>query len=160
MVSPEAGWSLHGRRPADRVASGREICAGEICARAAAGRCAAGSGESGAGEGSGRAHGDAGGLCAAAQPAHRYFHLHQQAAGGQGSLGGSLRLPLDGYSLPTGDVGGRPEFDPSFEVVLGAYTACFNDYVRRELKYESDLPDNDSRVKSSRGTIPMFRTST
>ncbi len=51
-------------------------------------------------------------------------------------------MPLDGYSLPTGDVGGRPEFDPSFEVVLGAYTACFNDYGRRELKYESDLPDN------------------
>jgi carboxypeptidase C (cathepsin A) len=37
---------------------------------------------------------------------------------------------------------GRPEFDPSFEAVLGAYTACFNDYVRRELKYESDLPYN------------------
>lgn len=37
---------------------------------------------------------------------------------------------------------GRPEFDPSFEAVLGAYTACFNDYGRRELKDESDLPDN------------------
>ena len=37
---------------------------------------------------------------------------------------------------------GRPEFDPSYEAVYGAYTACFNDYVRRELKYESDLPYN------------------
>lgn len=37
---------------------------------------------------------------------------------------------------------GRGEFDPSYEAVLGAYTACFNDYVRRELKYETDLPYN------------------
>lgn len=36
----------------------------------------------------------------------------------------------------------RQEFDPSYEAVFGAYTACFNDYVRRELKYESDLPYN------------------
>ncbi len=34
------------------------------------------------------------------------------------------------------------DFDPSYEAVLGSYTACFNDYVRRELKYESDLPYN------------------
>ena len=32
------------------------------------------------------------------------------------------------------------EFDPSYEAVFGSYSACFNDYVRRELKYESDLP--------------------
>lgn len=39
--------------------------------------------------------------------------------------------------------GGRGmEFDPSYEAVFGCYTACFNDYVRRELKYESDLPYN------------------
>ena len=37
---------------------------------------------------------------------------------------------------------GRQEFDPSYEAVYGCYTACFNDYVRRELKYESDLPYN------------------
>ncbi len=36
----------------------------------------------------------------------------------------------------------RNEFDPSYEAVLGCYTACFNDYVRRELKYENDLPYN------------------
>jgi carboxypeptidase C (cathepsin A) len=34
----------------------------------------------------------------------------------------------------------NPDFDPSFEAVHGTYTATFNDYVRRELKYESDLP--------------------
>jgi len=32
------------------------------------------------------------------------------------------------------------ERDPSFDVVQGVYSACLNDYVRRELKYESDLP--------------------
>jgi carboxypeptidase C (cathepsin A) len=36
----------------------------------------------------------------------------------------------------------QPEFDPSYEAVYGSYVACFNDYVRRELKYESDLPYN------------------
>jgi len=33
-----------------------------------------------------------------------------------------------------------PEFDPSFTSVLGPFTATLNDYVRRELKFESDLP--------------------
>jgi len=31
------------------------------------------------------------------------------------------------------------EFDPSYEAVRPPFTAGFNDYVRRELKYESDL---------------------
>ena len=34
----------------------------------------------------------------------------------------------------------QPDFDPSYEAVYGSYTACFNDYVRRDLKYENDLP--------------------
>ena len=32
------------------------------------------------------------------------------------------------------------EYDPSSEAVNGPVTAAFNDYVRRELKFESDLP--------------------
>lgn len=36
--------------------------------------------------------------------------------------------------------GERPEFDPSYSSVLGAYTALFNDYVRTELKFDSDQP--------------------
>lgn len=32
------------------------------------------------------------------------------------------------------------DFDPSYEAVLGPYCATMNDYVRRELKFESDLP--------------------
>ncbi len=34
------------------------------------------------------------------------------------------------------------DFDPSYEAVHGPFTSAFNDYVRRELKYESDLPYN------------------
>ena len=36
--------------------------------------------------------------------------------------------------------GGMAEFDPSFAATLGPFTATLNDYVRRELKFESDLP--------------------
>ncbi len=32
------------------------------------------------------------------------------------------------------------EYDPSYAVIQGPYTATFNDYIRRELKFESDLP--------------------
>ena len=33
-----------------------------------------------------------------------------------------------------------PDFDPSFFAVSGPFTATFNEYLGRELKYESDLP--------------------
>jgi len=36
--------------------------------------------------------------------------------------------------------GERNDFDPSYSAVHGSFTAGFNDYVRRELKFESDLP--------------------
>ena len=32
------------------------------------------------------------------------------------------------------------EYDPSYSVILGPYSATFNDYVRRELEFETDLP--------------------
>jgi carboxypeptidase C (cathepsin A) len=39
------------------------------------------------------------------------------------------------------DAGGETfEYDPSMANTSGPYTAAFNDYVRRELKFESDLP--------------------
>lgn len=37
-------------------------------------------------------------------------------------------------------VGERFEFDPSYAIIQGPYTATFNDYVRRELEFKSDLP--------------------
>jgi len=36
--------------------------------------------------------------------------------------------------------GETPEFDPSYAAIQGPYTALLNDYVRRELNFESDLP--------------------
>lgn len=37
-------------------------------------------------------------------------------------------------------VGENFEFDPSYSNIQGPYTAALNDYVRRELAFESDLP--------------------
>ena len=37
-------------------------------------------------------------------------------------------------------VGDRSDYDPSYAAVQGAYTALWNQYVRSELKYDSDLP--------------------
>ena len=36
--------------------------------------------------------------------------------------------------------GEAAEYDPSYAAVQGAFTAAFNDYVRTELKWETDLP--------------------
>jgi carboxypeptidase C (cathepsin A) len=36
--------------------------------------------------------------------------------------------------------GESPDYDPSYSNILGAYSGMLNDYVRRELKFESDLP--------------------
>ncbi len=33
----------------------------------------------------------------------------------------------------------QPAFDPSLDAFRGAYSGAFNDYVRRELRFESDL---------------------
>jgi carboxypeptidase C (cathepsin A) len=41
--------------------------------------------------------------------------------------------------LDTNPVAGGPQYDPSFSLYLPIYSATFNDYVRRELKFESDL---------------------
>lgn len=38
------------------------------------------------------------------------------------------------------NVGERHEIDPSYAVILGAYTATMYDYLRRDLAYETDLP--------------------
>jgi len=45
---------------------------------------------------------------------------------------------LQGLDLDS--AGERAEYDPSYASVQGAFTAAFNDYVRGELKYESDIP--------------------
>jgi carboxypeptidase C (cathepsin A) len=37
-------------------------------------------------------------------------------------------------------VGDAPDYDPSYAAVQGTYTATLNQYLRKELQYESDLP--------------------
>jgi carboxypeptidase C (cathepsin A) len=37
-------------------------------------------------------------------------------------------------------VGSSPEYDPSLPEYLAIYSAAFNDYIRKELRYENDLP--------------------
>ena len=37
-------------------------------------------------------------------------------------------------------VGETPEFDASYAAIQGPYTATLNEYLRTQLKYESDLP--------------------
>jgi carboxypeptidase C (cathepsin A) len=37
-------------------------------------------------------------------------------------------------------VGESPDYDPSYTTALGPFAATFNDYVRSDLKFESDLP--------------------
>jgi len=59
-------------------------------------------------------------------------------------------LRADGYTIGRIDsrykgvdrflVGSMLENDPSIDATLGSYSAMFNDYVRRDLAYESDLP--------------------
>src|SRR5262249_40394258 len=37
------------------------------------------------------------------------------------------------------NAGDRPEYDPSYASVQGAFTATFNDYIREDLKWDSEL---------------------
>ncbi len=45
---------------------------------------------------------------------------------------------LEGEDLDA--AGDSPEYDPSYASVQGVYTAMFNNYVRADLKYDSDVP--------------------
>jgi carboxypeptidase C (cathepsin A) len=45
---------------------------------------------------------------------------------------------LEGTDLDA--AGERPDYDPSYASVQGVFTAVFNEYIRRDLKYETDLP--------------------
>ncbi|MBE2202358.1 MAG: peptidase S10 [Anaerolinea sp.] len=50
------------------------------------------------------------------------------------------RLDSRYVSMDRDAAGEHFEFDPSYAAILGPYTATFNDYVRRELAFASDLP--------------------
>lgn len=50
------------------------------------------------------------------------------------------RLDSRFTGIDRNSVGETFEFDPSYAVIQGPYTAMLNDHIRRELKFESDLP--------------------
>lgn len=56
----------------------------------------------------------------------------------EGKTVGRLDTRFTGYDLDS--AGEFNEFDPSYAAIQGPYTATLNDYLRRELKFESDLP--------------------
>jgi len=49
---------------------------------------------------------------------------------------------LDGrfLGIDTDAAGSRPDYDPSMAAIIGPYTGALLDYVRNDLKFESDLP--------------------
>ena len=51
---------------------------------------------------------------------------------------GRLDSRFTGFDLDAAGV--APEFDPSYASIFGEYTAVLNDWVRRGLKFETDLP--------------------
>jgi carboxypeptidase C (cathepsin A) len=65
----------------------------------------------------------------------RFF---KEALRSQGKTVGRLDSRFTGLDRDT--AGEEIEYDPSFTNIIGPYTAAFNDYVRRDLRYESDLP--------------------
>jgi carboxypeptidase C (cathepsin A) len=48
---------------------------------------------------------------------------------------------LDGRftGIDEDSAGAQPDYDPSLAAIVGPYTATFHDYVRGDLKFESDL---------------------
>jgi carboxypeptidase C (cathepsin A) len=45
---------------------------------------------------------------------------------------------ITGYDAQA--INNNPSYDPSLSLYLPAYSSTFNDYIRRQLNYESDLP--------------------
>jgi carboxypeptidase C (cathepsin A) len=65
------------------------------------------------------------------------FHFMKELLRDQGFTIGRLDSRYQGVDRY--DVGVMLEHDPSLDVWMGPYTSTFNDYVRRDLGYESDL---------------------
>ncbi len=65
------------------------------------------------------------------------FHFMKELLRDQGVTVGRLDSRYKGVDRY--DVGSMLEHDPSLDVWMSPYTSTFNDYVRRELGYESDL---------------------
>lgn len=66
------------------------------------------------------------------------FRFTKELLRGQGVTVGRLDSRYTGVDRDS--AGERFEFDPSMAAIQGPYTATLNDYVRRELGFETDLP--------------------
>jgi len=66
------------------------------------------------------------------------FRFTKELLRGEHRTIGRLDTRFKGFDRDA--VGEVPEADPSLNAIMGSYTATFNDYVRSELKFESDLP--------------------
>ena len=66
---------------------------------------------------------------------HQFF---KELLRGEGRTVGRFDSRMTGVDRD--GAGDTPDYDPSYSGVLGPFTSAVNDYVRRELKYESDLP--------------------
>jgi carboxypeptidase C (cathepsin A) len=66
------------------------------------------------------------------------FRFTKELLRREGRTVGRLDSRFKGYDRDS--VGENPEYDPSLTNIIGPYTATFNDYVRSELEFESDLP--------------------
>jgi len=66
------------------------------------------------------------------------FHFFKELLRERGQTVGRLDSRLIGRDRL--GVTEYPEYDPLLTNTQGPYTAAFNDYIRRELKFESDLP--------------------
>ncbi len=66
------------------------------------------------------------------------FRFSKELLREQGRTVGRLDSRFTGIDRDA--AGEKFEFDPSYAVIQGPYTATFNDYVRTQLQFESDLP--------------------
>jgi len=58
----------------------------------------------------------------------------------EGKMLGRLDARFSGFRNEPGTDGSESDYDPSDEAVSAPIAAAFNDYVRRELQFESDIP--------------------
>lgn len=68
----------------------------------------------------------------------KIFHFTKELLRAEGLTVGRFDSRYTGRDRDNSE--SRFERDPSYSVIQGAYTAAFNDYVRRELQYKNDLP--------------------
>jgi carboxypeptidase C (cathepsin A) len=66
------------------------------------------------------------------------FRFTKELLRGEKKTVGRYDSRLEGVDLDA--AGERPEYDPSYAAVQGAFTAAFNDYVRGELNWQTDMP--------------------